>query len=285
MVVSNAIIAAVASTTLISLMPNLILVLFPNFAKGEGETSKSLALGQALAAGGLLGDVFLHTIPHASGSDNVGLWILLGFSIFLFTDMMIRSLGEGGHNHHTHNHKQDKPNQETQHHRNTSTILLNLTADAMHNFTDGLAIGASFASVADEKSSVMSLLKSRGGLATLSILFHEIPHELGDFAILVKSGMSKNQAILCQFGTAVAAMFGTLVGILLQGFAGDSLIFITAGGFVYLACVNILPEMLDDSTFSSLKYRTLQLLCFAAGVGFLWYVFSVFCVCFCRVFK
>jgi zinc transporter ZupT len=65
-------------------------------------------------------------------------------------------------------------------------------------------------------------------------------------------------------------MIGTIVGILLQGFAGDSLIYLTAGGFIYLACVNILPELLDDSAFSSLKFRMFQLLCFAIGVGFLW---------------
>jgi zinc transporter 7 len=171
---TNAIFAAMASTTLISLAPNLLLLLFPGFAAGEGEHSSSLALGQALAAGGLLGDVFLHTIPHASGSDDVGLWILLGFAIFLFTDMIIRSLG-GGHNHDHHSDGNSK--EATQKHK-TSTILLNLTADALHNFTDGLAIGASFASVADETSSVLSLLKSRGGLATLSILFHEIPVRL-----------------------------------------------------------------------------------------------------------
>lgn len=93
-------------------------------------------------------------------------------------------------------------------------------------------------------------------------------HELGDFAILVKNGLSKNQAILCQFGTAVAAMIGTIVGLFLQSFAGDSIIFMTAGGFIYLAAVSILPEILEDSS-SSLKFRMLQLLCFGIGIAFL----------------
>lgn len=94
-------------------------------------------------------------------------------------------------------------------------------------------------------------------------------HELGDFAILVKNGLSRNQAILCQFGTAVAAMIGTFVGLFLQSFAGDSLIFVTAGGFVYLAAVSILPEILEDPS-STLKFRMLQLLCFAGGIAFLY---------------
>lgn len=181
MVSSEAITAAVVSTSLISLAPNILLLLFPRYAAGEGEHSSSLALGQALAAGGLLGDVFLHTIPHASSADNVGLWILLGFAVFLLVDMLIRSFGahshshshDNGHDHSPQTNTNTPPKEGKQYKR--STILLNLSADALHNFTDGLAIGASFASVADENSSVVSLLQSRGGLATLSILFHEIP--------------------------------------------------------------------------------------------------------------
>lgn len=184
MVSSETITAAVISTSLISLAPNILLVLFPGYAAGEGEHSSSLALGQALAAGSLLGDVFLHTIPHASSADNVGLWILLGFAVFLFLDMLIRSFGDG--HTHSHSHSSSSSSSTKGEEKNAadhalhvqskaSTILLNLAADALHNFTDGLAIGASFASAADDTSSVISLLKSRGGLATLSILFHEIP--------------------------------------------------------------------------------------------------------------
>lgn len=132
MVSQNAIVAAFSSTALISLAPNVLLLLFPKFAAGEGHSSKSLSLGQALAAGGLLGDVFLHVVPHSGGSHSVGLWILLGFSIFLLTDMLMRSMG-GGHSHshsHSHDHgKDEKKCEETK----TSTILLNLTADALHN--------------------------------------------------------------------------------------------------------------------------------------------------------
>ncbi len=125
MVAQNAIVAAFTATGLISLAPNVLLLLFPKFAAGEGHNSRGLSLGQALAAGGLLGDVFLHVVPHSGGSHDVGLWILLGFSVFLLTDMLMRSMG-GGHN---HNHKNGEKCEETK----TSTILLNLTADALHN--------------------------------------------------------------------------------------------------------------------------------------------------------
>lgn len=265
MVSQNAVIAALSSTTLISLAPNLLLFCFPHFASGEGHNSPSLSLGQALAAGGLLGDVFLHVVPHSGGDHNVGLWILLGFSVFLLTDMIMRSFGGG----HSHSHgESDKPC-KAQQENSSSTVLLNLTADSLHNFTDGLAIGASFSSYSGSDS-VLELVKSRGGLATLSILFHEIPHELGDFAILVKHGFSKQQAIMAQFGTAVSAMMGCVFGLVAADLAGDSLIFVTSGGFVYLATVNILPDILDEK--ASLRFRLTQLLFFSFGVAFLYAV-------------
>jgi zinc transporter 7 len=264
MVAQNAIIAALTSTALISLAPNLLLLMFPHYASGEGEQSRLLGLGQAMAAGGLLGDVFLHTIPHATGGEEVGLWILLGFATFLATDMFMRSFG------HSHEAKKGDSNHSHHHHGlKGSVVLLNLVADAMHNFTDGLAIGASFASSSDT-SSVLSLLKSRGGLATVSIMFHEIPHELGDFAVLVKNGFSKRQAILAQFGTAIAAMVGTCFGILLEEFAGETLMYITAGGFIYLAACTILPELLEDK--ASIQFRMIQLAFFGAGIAFLYAV-------------
>jgi len=272
MVSQNAIIAAFSSTALISLAPNLLLLLFPRFASGEGANSSALSLGQCLAAGGLLGDVFLHVVPHSGGSHNVGLCILLGFSVFLLADMVMRSMGGGhSHSHGSSGHTQDKDKESDDkklaRELKASTIFLNLTADALHNFTDGVAIGASFANFSGGDG-VLDIMKTTGGLATLSILFHEIPHELGDFAILVKNGFSKQEAIMAQFGTAFAAMIGTSVGLLAENMAGDSLVFITSGGFIYIATVNILPDILDEK--ASLRFRFAQLLFFGLGVAFLY---------------
>ena len=135
--------------------------------------------------------------------------------------------------------------------------------------TDGLAIGASFASFTGA-AGVWDIMKTRGGLATLSILFHEIPHELGDFAVLVKSGFSKQEAIMAQFGTAFAAMIGTSIGLLANVVAGESIVLVTAGGFVYLATVNIIPDILNDK--ASLRFRFAQLVFFGFGVAFLYAV-------------
>lgn len=267
MVSSSATIAALLSTGFISLAPNLILLLFPGYgAKGGAGNSVFLSLGQALAAGGLLGDVFLHTLPHAHFDDDAGLWVLTGFTIFLTADLIIRSVDSTeklntGHSHHSRSGPQ----------HNHSLALLNLAADSLHNFTDGLAIGATYASQKAVELSLASLLSSRGGLASLSILVHEVPHELGDYCSLLRAGFSKSQAILAQFVTAIAAFIGTIVALsAAEGWAGERLLFITSGGFVYLAATTILPEVLDEGP--SAVYRFLHLCAFSAGIGFLYIV-------------
>merc|ERR1719153_300573 len=115
--------------------------------------------------------------------------------------------------------------------------FLNLAADFAHNFTDGLAIGASFLAG-----------QSIGIITTLTILLHEVPHEIGDFAILVQSGASKERAMMLQLVTALGAMMGTVFGLLLGGTFGAVSIILpfTAGGFIYIATVGVIPEILAN---------------------------------------
>jgi zinc transporter 7 len=212
--------------------------------------------------GGLLGDVFLHTLPDCfadsldgkndpiDGFESIGLRVIVGFSAFFILDIFVRSLeekGGGGHNHSNHpnekvNRKDDsKPWQCFL----SSAVLLNLLGDALHNFTDGLAIGATFcvtqipnsqsdASFISWTALAFSLLKSKGGLASISVFLHEIPHELGDFATLVRAGLTRNMAIGCQFLTAVAAFLGAAFGLfsgdIIEGLGNDVLLPFTAGG-------------------------------------------------------
>ena len=308
----SSIAAAFLSTGLISLAPNVLLFLFPNYAAhGLSETADGmvansgqalLSLGQALAVGGLMGDVFLHTLPdcfadsienhrdhdhhfveghvyhkhyaehddhqHHHGGDEIGLRVLLGFAVFLVMDILVRSLEDNyGGDVHIHSHSQpmnslcndyttncnglkgevgDRSNVSPWRKMLSSTVLLNLLGDSLHNFTDGAAIGVTFAasqippSLSSSPSHVswitlaFSLLKSRGGLASASVFLHEIPHELGDFATLVKAGLSRNMAIGAQFLTAIAAFLGTALGLfsgqIVEGLGHDVLLPFIAGG-------------------------------------------------------
>lgn len=252
--------------------------------------------------GGLLGDVFLHTLPHALDHDNgeiVGLAILAGFVVFLLFDILVRSF-DGDHDHHgsycgqeedmhctkeekenSSSNKKDK-NQENNRHEGkftlTSAVVLNLAADSLHNFTDGIAIGASFAGTSYDNSlsmfgQIKELLNSRGGLASLAVMFHEIPHELGDYSILVGAGMTKTQAIMAQFSTAIAAYCGTFVGLYgmqtMKDYLGsDLMVPFTAGGFVYLATVTILPNLLECRV--GRRARAAQVIAFLVGIGFMY---------------
>jgi zinc transporter 7 len=100
---------------------------------------------------------------------------------------------------------------------------LNLAADFAHNFTDGLAIGASF-------------LRGNaiGYLTTVSILFHEVPHEIGDFAILVQSGCGKRKAIMLQLVTALGALSGTVTAFLAEGYGTVNELHATSN--LFLSC-------------------------------------------------
>ncbi|PKS09013.1 hypothetical protein jhhlp_003626 [Lomentospora prolificans] len=85
------------------------------------------------------------------------------------------------------------------------------SADFTHNITDGLAMSASFYAS-----------PTVGASTTLAVFLHEIPHEVGDFALLVQSGFSKRAAMGAQFVTAIGAFLGTLIGICIQEFSSGS---------------------------------------------------------------
>ncbi|KAF0290552.1 Zinc transporter ZIP13 [Amphibalanus amphitrite] len=152
---------------------------------------------------------------------------------------------------------------------------LNLLANSVDNFTHGLAIGGSF------------LASTRIGLlTTFAILIHEIPHEVGDFAILLKSGFSRWEAAKAQLATATLGITGAISALLADdpralgaypagtplhrlnssSASRDRTAWIlpfTAGGFIHIALVGVLPEVCRErEPRQCLK----QVLCMAAGV-------------------
>ena len=102
----------------------------------------------------------------------------------------------------------------------------------------------------------------------VAILLHEVPHEIGDFAILVQSGFTRSQAMKAQLLTAIGAMVGTAIGLLLEG-ATDSpaagwILPFTAGGFIYVATTTVIPVLLEDV---SLKQSIKEVLAMCLGVS------------------
>jgi solute carrier family 39 (zinc transporter), member 7 len=155
---------------------------------------------------------------------------------------------------------------------------LNLIADFTHNITDGLAMSASFYTS-----------PTIGATTTMAVFFHEIPHEVGDFALLIQSGFSKRAAMGAQFVTALGALLGTVIGIAIQEYGGsaassggpglfdtglywgDMLLPFTAGTFLYVGTVAVIPELLevDKSASKAAEFRKTiaQFVAVAAGAG------------------
>ena len=130
--------------------------------------------------------------------------------------------------------------------RSIKTVAWMITvADGIHNFIDGLVIGASFS---------VSLVQ---GLSTsLAIFCEEFPHELGDFAILISSGMTIRQAAFYNFASACCCYLGLIAGIFIgDNFAAAQWIFALAGGvFLYISLAGMLPEAQAHCTKRSLKH-------------------------------
>lgn len=135
---------------------------------------------------------------------------------------------------------------------------LNLFSDGVHNFTDGMALGSAFL-----------LYGSVGGWSrTLFLLAHEIPQEVGDFGILVRSGFSVSKALFLNFLSALVALVGTALALLLGKDPGQSSLIegFTAGGFIYIAVAGVLPEMNNNGS-TTLKNTLIQLSSLISGIG------------------
>lgn len=134
---------------------------------------------------------------------------------------------------------------------------LNLFSDGVHNFTDGMALGSAFL-----------LYGSVGGWSrTLFLLAHELPQEIGDFGILVRSGFSASKALFFNFLSALAALAGTALALMWGRDPGQSSLIegFTAGGFMYIALAGVLAEMNNGTP--ALKNTVIQLISLLLGMG------------------
>ena len=213
----------------------------------EERLRKMLFLLVSFAVGALFGDAFIHILPEAfktlGPGPATGFWVLLGIVVFFMGEKFIR-WGQGS--------AFDKSP------RVKPLVPLILLVDGSHNFIDGLLIGASYA-----------VSVPIGLTTTLAVVFHEVPHEIGDFAILVHGGLSVRKALLGNFLSSLTAILGGVTALLLgpvvQGFS-TVILPITAGGFIYIAGSDLVPELQEEVSLASAFWHSLLI---AAGVGFM----------------
>lgn len=217
----------VASTAIVSLVS---LVGIVTLSVTDRALQRVLQPLVALSAGALLGGALLHLLPEAveliCNTIEVYATVLIGFSMFFFLEKFIQ-----WHHHHgsAKEHKKNKI---------SPVSYLVLVSDVIHNFVDGLIIAASY---------LVSI--PLGVITTGATILHEIPQEIGDFALLIHGGMSKIRALRVNFFTALSSVVGGLVGFYFAGTIGNSfalLLPLAAGHFIYIAATDLMPELAKE---------------------------------------
>ena len=174
----------------------------------------------AFAAGALIGGALFFMLPEALGQSSPRpalMWVAVGFSSFFALEQFL-------HRHHCH--------RGTAECRRPVTYLI-LVGDALHNLLDGIAVAG--ATLADPQL----------GLATwLAVAAHEIPQEIGDFAVLIHGGWSKGRALALNFGSALTFPVGAVATYFAASFARiDFLVPFAAGAFLYIGASDLIPEV------------------------------------------
>lgn len=205
---------------------------------------KYIFLFVSLAVGALLGDAFIHLIPESlealTDTTLVGLLVIIGIFFFFIVEKFF----------HWHHHGED-----VEHHHTHPVGKLVLFSDGVHNFMDGIVIGMSF-----------FVSVPVGVATTIAVILHEIPQEIGDFAVLLHAGYSRKRALWLNFLSALTAVVGTLVAFVLGG-TGEHIaawiLPVAAGGFIYIAVADLIPELHKTKV---LKHSVLQFLFLTIGV-------------------
>ncbi len=233
---------SLASVVLVSLLS--LAGILPLAVAPAGRRSLLLIL-VSFSVGGLFGDAFIHLIPEAYRllGDGLGTSLLLIAGIMTF--FVLEKFLCWRHCH-----------IETSDDHPHRLAVINLVGDAFHNFIDGVIIGASY-------QAGLTI----GLSTTLAVVLHEIPQEIGDFGVLIYSGMTRGRALLFNFLTATTAIAGAVMalalGPVMHGFSSSLLPF-AAGGFIYLAGSDLIPELHKEI---NPRRSLLQLLSILGGVA------------------
>jgi len=219
-------IGSLIAVTVVSAVPLLVAVVLPSAEASLRGLVRRLI---AFASGALLGAAFLHLIPESLADERVSAaspWLVLaGFFGFFLLERTLWA--------HQHEVASDVR------HGLPPLAMLNVLGDAAHNAVDGMAIAAAF------------LTSTPLGLTTsLAVVLHEVPQEVGDYGILLHSGLTRRRAIQWNLVSAVSAVLGAIVVLLL----GQRLISLAAaivpfaaGGFIYIAAVDLIPQLRGES--------------------------------------
>lgn len=190
----------------------------------KAQLSKILLWLVSFSAGALFGGAFIHLLPEVveeyGFTTAVSIYLLLGILSFFVLEKFIH----WRHCHIPTSKKHPHP-----------LAVMNLVGDGLHNLIDGMIIGGAYLANF-----------ALGVTTTIAVILHEIPQEIGDFGVLLHAGMKKAKALFFNFLSALTAILGVVISLLigtrLQGYLLFLLPF-TAGGFIYIAGSDLIPEL------------------------------------------
>jgi zinc and cadmium transporter len=242
----------------LSVMAAAVFLLLP-----EQLRERLLPHAVSFAIGALLGAAFLGLLPHAlEGAGDHDVHAVSGAVLVgLFGFFLLEKLVLWRHCH--HEHCEVHAPEDDHGHRHVAAGTLILIGDGLHNFIDGVLIGAAF------------LTDIHLGIVTsLAVAAHEIPQEVGDFAVLLHSGYSTRKA----FAFNLLSSLTTLIGGILAYYSLRDLepvlpyvLAVAASSFIYIAVADLIPGLHKRVEFSAtLK----QVLLIGAGVGLIYFAHS-----------
>ena len=221
----------------------------------------------SFAIGALLGAALLALLPHAvSVSENVdlhdlGLTILLGLLGFFLLEKMV--LWRHCHSSHCEVHSLSEAGKHDHQHSKDASGTLIIIGDAVHNLVDGVLIAAAFMTDID-----------LGIVTAMAVAAHEIPQEIGDFAILLNSGFKRGRALFFN----VLASMATLVGAIIAYYSLQSMqhalpyiLAIAASSFIYIAVADLIPGLHKKT---KLRETLQQIILIALGVVTIYWAHS-----------
>lgn len=224
---------------------------------------KALLVLVAVAAGTLVGDSLFHLLPEASHAweddlASMGLFVAIGFVAFFALEVAVRArhahlefATPEAHGHHHEDH--------ADHVHVAPYAWTNLLGDAVHNFLDGAVIATAF------------LVDVPLGIATtIAVVLHEVPQELGDFAVLLRAGMRPAKALAFNFASALVSLAGAALVLLLPVDVASLEAFalpLIAGAFLYIAAADLIPELHHHSKG---REAVTILLCFILGIAIMY---------------
>lgn len=230
----------------------------------ENMTKRLTYFFISFAAGGLLGASFFDLLPEAleEGRDTERiLWyVLLGMLVFFTIEKLLVW------HHHSHTHDVDSDPDHASHLPQRKELRpLIILGDGLHNFLDGIIIAVAF-----------SIDAGLGWITVIAVLVHEIPQEVGDFSVLLATGMHRRRVLFWNVAGALLSTVGAFVGFYaLEAFAHIELPLLgfAAGNFIYIALADLFPTIQHERKLTS---SALHILLIVIGLGLVWWLSGIF---------